>query len=134
MVPLFVDTSAWYACCCQNDVNSVLAQKFLRESSSPLVTSNLVLAETMSLITKRIGKSPAVRFGAGLRASRKIRIIHIDAALEEKAWGEFSSYTDKNWDLVDCASFALMNFLKADTAFTFDAHFAQRGFRVVPGH
>lgn len=129
---LFVDTSAWYTVCDKRDERCEAASKFLSQTGELLITSNLVFAETLSLMTKRLGKSAALEFGLKLRGSRKVRIIHLDQALEESAWSYFERYRDKSWDFVDCSSFALMDSMKISRAFTFDAHFAQKGFQILP--
>lgn len=129
---VFVDTSAWYALYDRRDGCHEAASRFLKETPALLITSNLIFAETLSLMTKRLGKTLALNFGRKLRASGRVRILHLDAALEESAWGNFERYHDKPWDFIDCASFALLDSLKLAQAFTFDAHFTQRGLQVVP--
>ena len=132
MNQIFVDTSAWYAIYDKSDGRHEAAARFLNETPALLITSNLIFAETLSLMTKRLGKTLALNFGRKVRASGRVRILHLDAALEESAWSCFERYHDKPWDFIDCASFALMDSLKLGKAFTFDAHFRQKGFQVAP--
>lgn len=132
MTQIFVDTSAWYAIYDRCDGRHEAASRFLKGTSALLITSNLIFAETLSLMTKRLGKDLALNFGRKLRASGKARVLHLDSALEETAWAYFERYRDKSWDLIDCASFALMDSLKLERAFTFDVHFAQKGFQIYP--
>jgi predicted nucleic acid-binding protein len=129
---VFVDTSAWYILCDRRDARHSRAAGILGDRTRHFVTSNFVFVESLSLITKRLGKGAAIRFGKDLRASDRVRIIHIDARMEESAWSLFEDYADKDWDLVDCSSFILMQSLKLTKAFTFDSHFAQRGLEIVP--
>jgi predicted nucleic acid-binding protein len=130
---IFVDSSAWFIVADKRNERHAAASKFLRETKDLLITSNLVFAETLSLMTKRLGKGAALAFGQKIRSTEKVRIIHLDAAMEEIAWRCFERYRDKAWDFVDCSSFALMDSLKLARAFTFDMHFAQKGFDVLPG-
>lgn len=132
MAQIFVDTSAWYAIYDKRDQRHDQASKFLRETSDLLISSNLIFAETLSLMTKRLGKTLALNFGQRIRASAKVRLLHLDGALEERAWGYFERYHDKPWDFIDCSSFALMDSLELSRAFTFDAHFTQKGFQISP--
>lgn len=39
---------------------------------------------------------------------------------------------DKEWDFIDCSCFILIEKPGQDTAFSFDRHFNQRGFQIVP--
>ena len=50
----------------------------------------------------------------------------------EHAWGLFAGQTDKDYDLIDCISFATMEALSVDQAFSFDRHFAQYGLSLHP--
>ena len=132
MSQIFVDSSAWFIVYDKRSERHQAASKLLRETADLLITSNLVFAETLSLMTKRLGKSAALEFGLNIRSSGKVRVIHLDAAMEESAWTYFERYRDKSWDFIDCSSFALMDALKLSRAFTFDSHFAQKGFQVLP--
>jgi predicted nucleic acid-binding protein len=40
---------------------------------------------------------------------------------------------DRDYDLIDCLSFATMEAFGARDVFGFDRHFAQHGFRLLPG-
>jgi hypothetical protein len=74
---------------------------------------------TMSLLTKRLGKAIAVRFGQGIRGSSAFRI--------------FTTQLDRDYDLIDCPSFAMMDAFDVREVFGFDQHFARYGFRLLPG-
>ncbi|MBI5212767.1 MAG: PIN domain-containing protein [Nitrospirae bacterium] len=50
----------------------------------------------------------------------------------EKAWEIFLKYKDKDFSYTDCTSFAVMERLKIDIAFTFDSHFQAIKFQVMP--
>ena len=132
MKQVFADTSAFYALVDKKDPAHARALDFFEVNEFPLLTTNYVFAESMSLITKRLGKATAIRFGESLRASELIRIFHLTPEYEDAAWKEFLRYRDKEFDFVDSTGFALMSKQDIDTAFSFDRHFAQRGFRLVP--
>jgi predicted nucleic acid-binding protein len=87
----------------------------------------------MSLVTKRLGKRTAVKFGQGIRASSTFRIEEPGPEVKETAWKLFTTQLDKDYDLVDCLSFALMEAFAIREAFGFDRHFAQYGFDLLPG-
>jgi predicted nucleic acid-binding protein len=57
---------------------------------------------------------------------------HSSEDLIDKAWEEFVKFSDKGFDLIDCISFVTMEGLGINTALSFDKHFAQRGFDMVP--
>ena len=114
------------------DAAHAAAVDFYRSDDLPLLTTSLILVETVSLLTKRKGKSLALQVGAELLGSRRLRIVHVDESLQRQAWGLFNTARDKDWDLVDCVSFTVMRQHGIAEAFGFDRHFLQAGFRLVP--
>ncbi|HZW34899.1 MAG TPA: hypothetical protein VFF52_29520 [Isosphaeraceae bacterium] len=63
-----------------------------------------------------------------LRAATWVDIIHIDSALDLAAWALWLSRPDKDWSLVDCASFVIMPRQGLTESLTADHHFDQAGF------
>lgn len=129
---IFVDTSAWYALVDSDDSDHTAAVAFHTSNTTPLVTSNAVFSETLTLIRYRIGHKAAHTFGKMLKESSFIRIAALTPADEELAWNIFSKYRDQGFSFADCTSFALMQRMKLATAFTFDNHFSVMKFTVVP--
>ena len=109
------------------------AKSFHGSWDGAYLLTDFVFAEAMSLITKRLGKKPAVAFGAALRASPRFRVEDPAPEVREAAWAEFAGRLDKDHDLIDCLSFAMMEAHGLRRAFGFDKHFSQRGFELVPG-
>jgi len=106
--------------------------RFYEAQEGAFLTSDFIFAETMSLTTKRLGKRIAVGFGQGIRDSSRFRIEEPSPEVREHAWSVFTSQLDKDYDLIDCISFALMEAFGLEVAFGFDRHFRQHGFRLVP--
>ena len=52
-----------------------------------------------------------------------VSIVTVKNEDEENAWKIFLQYKDKDFSYTDCTSFAVMESLKIDTAFSFDKHF-----------
>ncbi|MBI5239960.1 MAG: PIN domain-containing protein [Elusimicrobia bacterium] len=132
MKQIFVDTSAFYALADRKDPAHARARACLDANEAPLLTNNYVFAEAISLLTKRLGKTIAAQFGSRLRASELVRLFYLDAEYEEAAWKEFLRFRDKEFDFVDSTCFAVMDKQGIDTAFSFDKHYSQRGYRLVP--
>jgi predicted nucleic acid-binding protein len=129
---VFVDTGAFYALVDRSDPAHERARRFYAETRMGLLTSEFVFAETMSLVTKRVGKRHAVRLGEALRTTRRLRIDEVGPEMREAAWKLFSTRLDKDHDLVDCLSFAVMDANGVRTAFGFDRHFLHQGYELVP--
>jgi len=129
---IFVDTSAWYALVDVRDPDHEAATDFMHGNSAPLVTSNFVLDETLTLLKSKLGAQTAIEFGMKVRNSTFCTLHRIDPKLEKAAWEVFCRYTDKEWSFTDCTSYMVMKRLKLNEAFALDAHFAQMGFRIWP--
>lgn len=132
MKRLFVDTGAWYAVVDKKDPDHSQAEQFLRNNKIPLLTTNFVFDETITLIRSRLGWNAAKEFGERLKKSGFVSIVAVRDEDEEKAWEIFLKYKDKDFSYTDCTSFAVMERLRIDTAFSFDSHFKTIGFQVAP--
>lgn len=132
MKRLFVDTGAWYALVDKNDPDHKEAASFIRNNQIPLLTTNFVFDETITLLRSRLVWSVAKEFGQRLKDSRFVSLIAVKDEDEEKAWEIFLKYKDKDFSYTDCTSFAVMDRLKIDTAFSFDSHFQAMKFQVMP--
>jgi hypothetical protein len=132
---VFVDTGAWYAVQVTDDVHHAAAQAALLsflEAGTQLVTSNLVIGETYTLLRTAKGYREAKRFLDALGHSRKMERLFITEPLERKAYEILEQYADHPFSFVDGTSFALMRQQRMQHAFAFDTHFVTAGFLRIP--
>ncbi len=129
---VFADTGGFYALADRRDPAHARARNFVESCDAVLLTTDFVFAETMSLLTKRLGKDISVTFGQALRSSPSVRIEEALFEVREKAWQLFARHRDKDYDLIDCISFSMMERFRLREAFGFDRHFTQYGFRLLP--
>src|SRR4029077_18139551 len=113
MPELFADTSEWGNLVDPTQPFHALAARLYRGSRQQgrkVVTTNYILAELVALLTSplRIPRATTVAFIDGLKTSPYVEVVHVDAALDGEAWQLLRSRQDKEWSLVDCASFVLM--------------------------
>jgi len=130
---IFVDTGAWYALVDTDDADHGAASAFLAANTLPLITTNAVFSEAVTLIRYRIGHEAACIFGQKLKESAFVRMVAVTPADEERAWEIFAKYRDQDFSFVDCTSFAVIQRMKLTSAFAFDRHFKVMKFTVVPG-
>ena len=124
---ILVDTSAWYAIIDKNDQDHVAAVSKIQILNRPLVTSNYIFDEILTLLQVRVGPSIAIPFGQKLWDQEVSALVRITEEDEEKAWRVFRQYADKGFSFTDCTSFALLERLDINTVFAFDDHFVQYG-------
>jgi uncharacterized protein len=130
---IFVDTGAWYALIDKNDPDHSAASSFLRDNKIPLLTTNFIFDETVTLLRRRLGWSIAADFGRRLKDSHFVGLVSVTLADEEKAWAIFLKYKMQDFSYTDCTSFAVMESHRIDSAFSFDRHFRTMKFQVFPG-
>ncbi len=130
---LFVDTSAWLALHDKNDQfhKQAVEKNFkIKKQRIELITSEYVLDESITLVRFRVSHGAAVIFGESLFNSSIINIVSINNLERQRALDFFKKYKDKEFSFTDCTSFVVMKDLKIKTAFTFDNHFNQIGFKI----
>jgi predicted nucleic acid-binding protein len=89
-------------------------------------TSNFLTDETYTLLLVRLGYRFAIRYLEELRAS-SITVVRITSVDEERAEEILRQYADKSFSYTDATSFAIIERLRLDAAFTFDRNFTEFG-------
>jgi predicted nucleic acid-binding protein len=128
-----VDTGAWFASIVASDANHAAATEWLAQDQGPLVTTDYVVSETLTLLVMRRQRRQAESFGNAIFSGQLAR-LHV-LTLQEilAAWNVFLRFDDKQWSFTDCTSKLIIEKLRLNTAFSFDNHFRQFGtVTVVP--
>ena len=132
MNEVFGDTSGWVSVFLKKDPHHTKASTLMtqwRQQDRRIVTTNYVLSELIALFTRfRLPRSTALDYIKTIRTVTWVEIIHIDQVLDAVAWQLLAERLDKEWSLVDCASFAVMENRDLTEALTTDKHFEQAGF------
>lgn len=130
---VFVDTGAWFAAFVPTDPDHERAQQWLRQNNRPLVTTDYVLDELLTLLLVRRERERALHVGTALLNGSLADVYWMTFEDIHHAWETFRQFSDKGWSFTDCTSRAVMERLRITTAFAFDEHFRQFGFgSVVP--
>lgn len=133
MSKVFIDTSAYFAFVnagdAHHDESEAIFRRLARDRDE-LYTSNFVIAETHGLIINRIGRQLAAEFLHEVDASTAHR-ERVTLADERRAREILARFADKDFSLIDATSFAVMERLHINRAFSFDEHFAQFGLTIL---
>ncbi len=132
---IFVDTSAWLALYDRRDQNHQTAREvaeYLRKERIPLVTTDYVFDETVTIVRMRVGHGEAVILGESLLKSSVVDLVEVDRNLRRRAWEIFVRYDDHRFSYTDCTSFAVMRQMGIDRVFGYDRDFEVLGFSLVP--
>jgi len=133
MEKLFVDTSALYALISTQDQKIKLAVTTWQgalERGDILFTNNYVLVECFALIQSRLG----VEFARALQ-SNIVPFLQVDWISEPQHTSSVNDVFTANrrqLSLVDCSCFETMRRMGIEKVFTFDEHFREQGFEVIP--
>jgi predicted nucleic acid-binding protein len=128
---ILVDTSAYYALKDKDDAFHSAAIRFVKTNIYPMVTTNLIVVETLNLVKQRLGCRHAIEIGKKMFDPSIINVLNISDEDISEAWRIFQKYDDKGFSFTDCASFAVMQRLKIHSVFAFDEHFRQYGKFIV---
>jgi predicted nucleic acid-binding protein len=131
---IFIDTSAWFAVFVPTDVNHRYASPLFDSiPAQNLVTTDYVLAETLTLFKVRGEGARALQLGRQILEGQVCRLAWIEKTDVYKAWTYFDTYRDKGWSFTDCVSRTVIERLNITHAFAFDQHFREFGnVTVVP--
>ena len=130
---VLVDSAAYYALTDQESLQHRLAVAVTAQLAAEhrhLFTTNFIVAETHSLLLNRLGRDLSALVLQQIDRGTTT-IVRVSAADERRAREIIALHDDKDYSLTDAMSFAVMERLHIDVAFTFDRHFAQYGFVVL---
>jgi predicted nucleic acid-binding protein len=130
----FIDTSAFIALIYEDDQyhdEAVEIQEELDRKRMGRVTTDYVLTEVYAFLISRIGRFAADLFDQALQEEKNLTIIFQGESGFQKAQRLFRQYSDKDYSLVDCASFATMRERGLSTVFAFDEDFRHFGFQLM---
>ena len=131
---IFVDTSAWFAAFVPNDPYYADAGAWLEQNTEPLVTTDYVLDELLTLLSFRGEHRRAGWLGEEILRERVAQLEWVTSADVDAAWDVFRGFPEPGWSFTDCTSRVVIERLSIATAFAFKEHFRQlEDVTVVPG-
>lgn len=128
---VLVDTGAWYALTVSADPNHQRAAEWLAQAAAPLLTTDYIVDETLTLLRARGERRKALELGEEFFAGKLAEVYRLTDDDLRAAWHIFRDYNDKDWSFTDCTSWVVIQTLGLTTAFAFDRHFKQFGNVIV---
>lgn len=128
---VFLDTAYAIALSVESDEHHARAEELadlLEAAATRLVTTRAVLLEIGNALSKKRYRKAAVELLDSLEHDPQVEILSLTEELYEKALELFRNRPDKEWGLVDCVSFVVMQERGLTEALTTDEHFEQAGF------
>jgi predicted nucleic acid-binding protein len=133
MNEVFLDTSFAIALSSVTDQNHARAVELanqIESNSIRLVTTQAILLEIGNALSKQKYRAAAIQLLESLEADPSVEVVLLTNSLY-LAFDLFKKREDKEWGLVDCISFIVMQDRGITDALTTDIHFQQAGFRAL---
>lgn len=134
MNEVFLDTSFAIALSSVTDQNHARAVELanqIESNSIRLVTTQAILLEIGNALSKQKYRAAAIQLLESLEADPSVEVVLLSNSLYKLAFNLFKQREDKEWGLVDCISFIVMQDRGITDALTTDIHFQQAGFRAL---
>lgn len=96
-----------------------------------MLVTDSVLLEVGNALARHF-RQEAVAIIEQFLNSPEVEIVYTTPTLFAAAFDRYKKYTDKEWGLVDCISFEVMEARGIRQALTPDQHFMQANFVIVP--
>lgn len=128
---MFTDSSFFIAVALSSDGHHAKAVNALSQIPKPLITSEDVVKETLTIISQRLGKQKCIEFFKRVLATTKILPITSDRfhrGLEIFLRADLQ----KDISLIDCITATIAAEIGVKTILTFDRHFKTFGITVQP--
>lgn len=132
---LFVDTSAFLAMLVKDDqFHDSAKNEWTRiiDTNATMISNNYVMVETIALLQRRFGTEAVRLFTSDVQPL--INLAWVDEKIHESALIVVKTINQRNLSLVDCTSFEIMRQLGIEHVFTYDPHFSDQGFKVIPNN
>jgi len=128
----FADTAFYVALLNPRDRLHELAHEVSQAYRGHVATSEYVLVELASYFSAAKNRSMFTHFLKRIQAHPNTTIHFVSQSLFHEGMDLYEKHSDKDWSLVDCVSFLLMEQEGIHEALTADHHFEQAGFQVLP--
>jgi uncharacterized protein len=127
----FVDTSFWVGLRFRRDARHDDARRIWEAGAGALLTTNVVLGETWTFLSRKAGHGRALEFLKAAERLDTLTIRRIDDDLDADAWRWLRRHDERPYSYVDATSFAIMRKLRLRHALAFDGDFTAAGFNEV---
>jgi predicted nucleic acid-binding protein len=130
---IFIDTAAFLAVLNADDQFHHAASQSWAEilsSDTSIFSSNYVILETTTLLQHRFGIESLRLFERDILPI--IILVWVDESIHKQGMSALLTANRRNLSLVDCTSFEIIRQIGVDNVFTFDPHFHEQGFSVIP--
>ncbi len=100
---------------------------FHQRNNQPLITTDYVIDETLTLLRSRGERTRAIALGRQIFDLGTVNVHFLNAEEIREAWSYFRDQPQRRWSFTDCTSKVVIGRLHIKEALTFDHHFREFG-------
>jgi predicted nucleic acid-binding protein len=130
---ILVDSDAFVGYFIETDAHNERVKALVRgfkETYTPLATTNLVVAETASLLSRRFSFTHAARFITYLQA-HAFPVIFVDSDLQNEGYRLFLDQRQDKTSFVDCLNVVVARHYGMTSIFSFDKFYRQFALQLI---
>ncbi len=124
---IFVDSGGWFASVVADDDDYEKAVKWFEDNNQPLISTDYIVDEILTLLRARGENKKALRIGKLFFAGSLAEIYYLTEEDILHTWEIFNQFSDKDWSFTDCSSKYICEKFNITHALSFDKHFKQFG-------
>lgn len=131
---VYVDAGGWIALVNRRDALHTQAVRIYKQrlqEQCQIITASVVLLEVGNWLSPAPLRGLAIDLLHSIEQSSLIEVVHVTPDLYARGWELYSNRLDKDWGMIDCISFVIMQERNLTEALTGDHHFEQAGFNVL---
>lgn len=130
---VFVDTGFWFGLLVKNDPRNQQCTDWFSLLREPVVTSDYVVDETLTLLLMRGERTKAIEFGNLVIVGTTVALHMVSEAQFNRSWILFQQLSGAGLSFTDCTSHIVAQDLDVTKIASFDQHFRTTGrFLIVP--
>lgn len=131
MTACFADSAYFIALLNAKDVRHHEACAISRALSAQVFTTTWILSEVASALAGTRTRRLVSEFIDHLKTSKQVSLISATQESFDTGLELYRQRPDKEWSVVDCISFSVMEQYELTDALTTDKHFVQAGFNAL---
>jgi predicted nucleic acid-binding protein len=108
--------------------DAVKVLKNIERAKLTTLTTSLVVAETATTLSNRLGQAQARAF---LEFVENLPVVHISEEIQNEALQLFREQATKGTSVVDCANVVVMKRLQIPVIFSFDGFYKKQGLKMA---
>jgi predicted nucleic acid-binding protein len=130
---IFVDTGVWFSLLVLRDPNHAKCAGWFESVAEPLVTSDYVIDETLTLLLMRDERRKALAFGELVIIGNTAIVHWITEEQFNRSWIQFQKLSSAGLSFTDCTSHVVARDLQITKIAAHDQHFLSMGkFELIP--